>query len=192
MEPKELLDEIRVELDLVEKQGQTHVPVAGLRRYLSALEADAGKSVEYRRQVHEGTLSHATAKNQFNLEMFKSVLDAGKSAINALLIINGGAVVALLGMLSNLAKESNGDQLARYLALPLLQFGLGVLCAAATFALRYFSQEAYSASEEYGDRFHKIGDKIKYGAVAAGVTGYVLFGLGIGNAYRAVTFAFAP
>ncbi|WP_218669160.1 hypothetical protein, partial [Xanthomonas axonopodis] len=70
--------------------------------------------------------------------MFKSVLDTGKSAIDALLIINGGAVVVLLGMLSNLAKESNGDELARYLALPLLQFGLGVLCAAATFALRYF------------------------------------------------------
>ncbi|PBJ83309.1 hypothetical protein CMZ84_01925 [Lysobacteraceae bacterium NML93-0399] len=192
MEPTEILDEIRAELDLVEKQGQTHVPVAGLRHYLAALETDAGKSAEYRRQVHEGTLAHATAKNQFNLEMFKSVLDTGKSAIDALLIINGGAVVVLLGMLSNLAKESNGYELARYLALPLLQFGLGVLCAAATFALRYFSQDAYSASEDYEDRFHKLGDKIKYGAVAVGITGYALFGLGIGNAYRAVNFAFAP
>lgn len=176
----------------MEKQGQTHVPVTGLRRFLVALEADAGKSTEYRRQVHEGTLANFTAKNQFNLEMFKSVLDTGKSAIDALLLINGGAVVVLLGMLSNLAKEDRGDELARYLALPLLQFGLGVLLAAATFALRYFSQAAYSESEEHDDKHYKLGDRIKYAAIATGVSGYVLFGFGIANAYRAVTFAFAP
>lgn len=192
MEPEELLNEIRSELDLVEKQGQTHVPVAGLRRYLVALEADAGKSAEHRRQVHEGTLAHYSAKNQFDLEMLKSVLETGKSAIDALLIINGGAVVVLLGMLSNLAKESNGDELARHLALPLLQFGIGVLCAAATFALRYFSQDAYTASKAFNDKFYKRGNWIKFAAIAVGVSGYVLFGFGIANAYQAVTIAFAP
>lgn len=191
MDTDELLRELRAELDLVEKQGQAQVPVLGLRRFLAELEAGAGNSAEHRRQVHEGTLAHYSAKNQFELEMFKSVLETGKSAIDALLIINGGAVVVLLSMLSNLAKESNGDELARYLAMPLLQFGLGVLCAAATFALRYFSQDAYTASEEFGDKFHKLGDRIKYIAIAAGVSGYVFFGLGIANAYRAVTFAFA-
>ena len=113
MEPEELLEGIRAELDLVEKQGQTHIPIIGLRRFLVAMETDGGKSAEDRRQVHEGTLAHYTAKNQFNLEMFKSVLDTAKHAIDALLLINGGAVVVLLGMLSNLAKEDQGDELAR-------------------------------------------------------------------------------
>lgn len=139
MEPVELINELRQELKRVEDNGQTHVPITGLRQYLSALESDAHDSSEQRRRAHEGTLAHYTAQNQFSLEMFKSVLDTGKSAIDALLIINGGSVVAMLGVLSNLAGKPSGDTLARYFALPLLEFGIGVLLAACCFAFRYFS-----------------------------------------------------
>ena len=92
MEPVELINELRQELKRVEDNDQTHVPITGLRRYLSALESAAHDSSEQRRRAHEGTLAHYTAQNQFSLEMFKSVLDTGKSAIDALLIINGGTV----------------------------------------------------------------------------------------------------
>jgi hypothetical protein len=192
MESLELINEIRTELDLIEKQGQKHVPVSGLRQYLAALEKDTNESSEYRRQAHEGSLAHLSAKNQFDLEMFKSVLETGKSAIDALLIINGGAVISLLGMFSNLAGRPNGDKLASYLSLPLLQFGIGVVLAASTFAFRYFSQDAYAACQDYGDKYHKIGDKLKYVAITLGISGYVAFGFGIANAYRAVVFSFAP
>ena len=192
MEPAELLGDIREQLKSVEDSGHTHVPIAGLRQYLAALESDAHETQEHRRRVHEGMLAHSAAVNQFNLEMFKSVLDAGKSAIDALLIINGGAVIALLGVLSNLAGKENGDKLARGLALPLLEFGVGVLLAACCFAFRYFSQAAYAASESENDKSRMAGNWLRRVAVLIGSAGYVLFGFGITNAYHAVKWAFAP
>lgn len=48
-------------------------------------------------------LTHYAAENEHRIEMLKAVLEAGKSALHALLLIRGGAAVALLGVVSNLA-----------------------------------------------------------------------------------------
>lgn len=190
MESQEVIEEFRKQLDQVEAQGGQQVQVSALRAYLSALEKDASSSLEYRKQQHEGMLAHYAAKNQHSIEMLKAVLEAGKSALQALLAINGGAVVALLGVLSNLAGKSGGGSLAKYLALPLLQFGLGVLVAALGFALRYFSQACYSESSENKDRYHVWGDRFRYAAILSAIGGYVLFGFAVVNAYHAVVWAF--
>lgn len=115
MESQELITEFRKQLDQVEAQGAQQVQVAALRSYLEALEKDASASQEYRKREHEGMLAHYAAKNQHSIEMLKAVLEAGKSALQSLLVINGGAVVALLGVFSSLAGKDGGAALARYL-----------------------------------------------------------------------------
>lgn len=191
MESKEVIEAFREQLDQVEQQGGAQVQVSALRAYLSALEKDAGASQEYRKREHEGMLAHYTAKNQLNIEMIKAVLEAGKSALHSLLIINGGAVIALLGVLSNLAGKPNGVLLAKYLALPLIQFGVGVLCGALGFAFRYLSQACYTESEDAKDNYHKWGDYFRYLAILSAISGYVLFGFAITNAYHAVVWSFS-
>lgn len=191
MESQELINEFRKQLDQVEAQGDQQIQVAALRSYLNALEKDASTSQEYRKQEHEGMLAHYAAKNQHSIEMLKAVLEAGKSALQSLLVINGGAVVALLGVFSSLAGKDGGDALARYLSLPLLQFGLGVLVAALGFAFRYFSQACYSESKAEKDTYQKAGDWFRYAAIFSAVTGYVLFGFAVVNAYHAVVWSFS-
>jgi hypothetical protein len=191
MESRELIEAFRSQLDQVEAQGSQQVQVLALRAYLDALEKDADSTQEYRNREHAGMLAHYTAKSQHSLEMLKAVLDAGKSALHALLIVNGGAVVALLGVMSNLAGRDGGALLARYLALPLLQFGIGVLAGAVGFALRYFSQACYSGSESCGDKDEVWGDYFRYAAVLTALVGYVLFGFGVVNSYYAVVWSFA-
>lgn len=191
MESQEVIEEFRKQLDQVEAQGGQQIQVSALRAYLTALEKDASSSVEHRKRQHEGMLAHYAAKNQHSIEMLKAVLEAGKSALQALLAINGGAVVALLGVLSNLAGKSGGVSLAKYLALPLLQFGIGVLVAALGFAFRYFSQACYSESNGNKDRYHVWGDLFRYAAILSAVGGYVLFGFAVVNAYHAVVWAFS-
>lgn len=115
MESLELINEFRKQLDQVEAQGGQQIQVASLRSYLNALEKDASTSKEYRKQEHEGMLAHYAAENQHSIEMLKAVLEAGKSALQSLLVINGGAVVALLGVFSSLAGKAGGNALARYL-----------------------------------------------------------------------------
>ena len=192
MESQEIIDAFRKQLDQVEAQGSQQVQVSALRAYLDALEKDAGASQDYRNREHAGMLAHYSAKNQHSIEMLKAVLEAGKSALHALLIINGGAVVALLGVMSNLVGKSGGAPLAKYLALPLLQFGIGVLIGAVGFALRYLSQACYSDSSDPQDKLHRWGDLLRYAAILSAIAGYVLFGFAIVNSYHAVVWSFAP
>jgi hypothetical protein len=192
MESQELIDAFRKQLDQVEAQGGAQVQVSALRAYLAALEKDAEASQEYRKQKHEGMLAHYVAKSQHSIEMLKAVLETGKSALHSLLIINGGAVIALLGVLSNLAGKPGGTLLAKYLALPLIQFGIGVLCGALGFAFRYFSQACYAASVGEKDKFEVWGDRFRYIAILLALAGYMLFGFAITNAYHAVFWSFSP
>ena len=135
-------------------------------------------------------LAHYAAKNQHSIEMVKAVLEAGKSALHSLLLINGGAVVALLGVMSNLAGKPGGILLAKYLALPLLEFGIGVLCGALGFAFRYFSQAFYTVSKSDKDKFVTWGDRFRYLTILAAIAGYILFGFAIANSYNAVVWSF--
>jgi hypothetical protein len=191
MEPQELISEFRKQLDQVEMQGGQQVQVTALRTYLAALEKDANASQEHRKREHEGMLAHYAAQNQHSIEMLKAVLEAGKSALQSLLVINGGAVIALLGVFSSLAGKDGGATLARYLSLPLLQFGLGVLVAALGFAFRYFSQACYSESKVDKDSYQKAGNWFRYAAIGSALSGYVLFGFAVVNAYHAVVWSFS-
>lgn len=189
MESQDVIDSLRAQLAQVEEQGNTQVQVSALLAYLSALEKDSDTSSAYREQQHAGMLAHYAAHNQQNIEMLKATLEAGKSALHSLLIINGGAVIALLGVLSNLVGKPNGALLAGYLALPLIQFGLGVLCGGLGFALRYFSQDCYGNASET-NRYENWGHGFKYAAVVSALLGYLLFGFAITNAYHAIEWSF--
>ncbi len=191
METQEVTAAFRNQLDQVEAQGGQQVQVSALRAYLDALDKDAGATQEYRNREHAGMLAHFTANNEHSIEMLKGVLEAGKSALHALLIINGGAAVALLGVMSNLAGKGGGAPLARYLALPLLEFGIGVLVGAIGFAFRYFSQACYSESANTQNPYRRWGDWFRYGAIASAFIGFVLFGFAVFNAYYAVIWSFA-
>ncbi len=192
MESQEIISEIRKQLDQVEAIGHAQVQVAGLRLYLSALEKDASASIEHRKQQHAGMLAEHSAMVQQSLEMFKAVTEAGRSALHSIVIINGGAVVALLGVMANLAGKESGKVFGGYLALPLLEFGLGVLCGGLGFAFRYFSQACYSeATRAEATRYSAWGDRFRYCAITSAVAGYVFFGFAMLNAYNAVVWAFS-
>lgn len=190
METSELIAAFRDQLDQVEAKGHQQVQLSALRAYLEAVEEDAGASQEYRNREHAGMLAQYAAKSDQAIEMLKAVLEAGKSALHSLLLINGGAVIALLGVMSNLVGKTGGSTLAKYLALPLLQFGIGVLVAAVGFAFRYFSQACY-ASAEADNKMERAGDLFRYAAIIAAISGYVLFGFAIANAYMAVVWTFS-
>ena len=194
MEAKDLIDAIRQALNQAEGSGHTQLQIPAFKQYLAALEKAAGESKELRQLDHASSLAHFNATSSHNIEMLKAVLEAGQSALQAVIVINGGAVIALLGVMSNLAVKDGGALLARYLALPLLQFGAAVLCGALGFAFRYFSQAMYGEAAFDSTReskFSRWGDCFRYTAIAAALGGYVLFGFGIFNSYRAVIWTFS-
>jgi len=190
MELKEAVEKFRKDLDETESQGATRIEIATLREYLDQMSQFADVSQQYQDREHANILAQSAARNQFSVEMLKAVLEAGKSALQALLVINGGAAVALLGVMSNLAGKGGVSRLATLLALPMLEFGLGVLLGAVGFAFRYLSQACYAEMADQKSSVTKWGDRLRYAAVATALAGYVLFGVAVVNAYNAVIWSF--
>ena len=191
MENSQAIEILKSELTALRNKGRKLVSIKDLMAALAILESSPQLTAQQLERDHQRILAHYSAERQSDLEMFKSVLESGKTAINALLIINGGAVISLLGALSNLAGKAETSSFARYLALPLAQFGTGVLVAAVCLGLRYFSQASFAESSSFGDRYWKIGQGLTYAAIVVGMAGFVLFGFGLSNSYLAVKWAFA-
>ncbi|MHB8987679.1 MAG: hypothetical protein ACYC6S_02735 [Desulfobulbia bacterium] len=185
MEPAEVIDALKTALAVVKTEGQTTVTVDALERYLEGLRKDAGQSAEIRRLEYQRTLASYDAETKHSIEMFKSVIEAGREALNALVLINGGAVVALLGFMGATISKGLPPALGASLTSPLLQFGFGVLMGALGFGARYFSQAFYSGKKR------KAGIAFTLVAIGFAFVGYTLFGFGIYGAFSAFTTQFA-
>lgn len=185
MEPAEVIDELKAALSEVKAEGQESVTVFALEKFLERLRKDAGQSAELRRLEYQRILAGYDAETKHSIEMFKSVIEAGREALNALVLINGGAVVALLGFMSAAISKGFPQSLGASLTWPLLQFGFGVLMGALGFGARYFSQAFYSGKRR------KTGLAFTLLAILFAFGGYTLFGLGIYGAFTSFSTQFA-
>jgi len=185
METTEAIAKLRQDLQTVKGTGRRWVAIEALEAYLDGLEKGAAQSAESRRLEYQRLLAHYDAQIKTWIEMFKSVIDAGKEALNALLLINGGAVVALLGFLgANIAKEGSAA-LGMRLTSSLLLFGVGVLLGAVAFGVRYLSQAVYAVER------NKIGSTLNVLTILIAIAGYIVFGFGVYGAYLAFGKHFA-
>lgn len=185
MEPAQVIDNLKNALADVKAKGQETVAIAALVTYLDTLRSNASQSIELQKLEAQHTLAQLDVQTKHRIEMFKAVIESGREALNALVLVNGGAVIALLGFMGATLSKGLPQALGLSLTVPLLQFGLGVLMGAVGFAARYFSQACYSAQKE------KWGDAFKIVAILVALAGYGLFGCGIYGAYRAFSVQFA-
>ncbi len=79
------------------------------------------------------------------IEMFRTVIDAGSSALRAAMIMNGGAAIALLSFLSTslVHAENFSTGLVGGVAQALLIFLVGIFLAGSASGTRYLAQYAY-------------------------------------------------
>jgi hypothetical protein len=117
-------------------------------------------------------LAEYDAQVRSHLEAFKATIESGREALNALLLINGGAVVALLGFVGAMASKTNGMAVAASMRAPLLRFGTGVLLGALAFGMRYLAQAFYASDmNRWGHAFNAL-------SISLAIAGYVVFGWG--------------
>jgi hypothetical protein len=194
METIELIDDLRKQLKALEVQKESAVTISGLKGYLDVMEKNSTRSKEYVTRQHEGMLAEHSAKTQWGTELFKAVIESGRSALHSVIIINGGAVIALMSVMSGLVGKPSSNKLAACLAEPMLYFGLGVLAGGLGFALRYISQAFYSSdfNNTNTDKFKLGGDIARWLALVAAISGYILFTLGIVGVFNAFSSTFSP
>jgi hypothetical protein len=185
MEPVEIIEELKNALRHVKSQGQKDVEVESVEKFLELIKRDIEPSNEQRRLEYQRVLAQYQAESNSNLESFKSVIESGNSALNSIILINGGAVIALLGFLSTIFSKEINKALGASITVPLLCFGMGVLSGSLGYGARYFSQALYHEARI------SHGHILRWLSIIFAGVGYTLFGVGIYGTYTAFSTQFA-
>ena len=114
------------------------------------------------------------------LEMFRSVISSGQSAIKASLILNGGAAVALLAFISHLA-ASRPERVSVF-APSIVPFAFGALAIVVTAGLTYITQWLYARPKTI-----KLGFAANIGCILLGIISYGSFVWGLYRTYALLT-----
>jgi hypothetical protein len=133
---------------------------------------------KYREQKFEGYV-----------EEFKATIQAGQAALKSAILINGGASVAILAFIGNLATSEKSKALIPILSCSLAYFVFGTLVAAMASGGAYLSQAAYSKvnqeeTTEATERWKKRGKAFQYTTIIFVIASYILFGLGALLTYK--------
>ena len=195
MKASEVLEILKEAAGAVRKAGASQVPVENLERFTAELERTASASPE---GVSAGDASMEEYKaklaalgnslqqqHESNLEMFRTVITTGQSALKSALLINGGAAIALLAFVGHVWGNANAAHYLPSLIHGLLLFVWGVLSAACAAGATYLSQAGY------GGAFGAWSTKVAYTAhglaIVCVVGAYVLFGLAAWQTFAVVS-----
>ncbi len=191
MKASDLIKDLRLKLEGVKAAGSTGVNVKALEDYLAAAEpaalatenqadpaavADADRRFEVWKT--QASMQHAGA-----VELFKSALESGQTALRFLLAINGGAAIALLAFLGNVATKDPSKVVrvsVQDVNVAMAVFVIGVGLSAASAAFRYLTQFAAAAQWRMW-----MGLAFNIVAVVVGLASLAAFFVGGALAYRA-------
>lgn len=179
MDAKDAISYIRDALDEVAQTGQKFVSISAFREYLNSLEEAVPESPETQKLRHESSLAHYRAIHETNLEMFKSVLESGRTALTSCNLINGGAAVALLAYIGNMLAKNPKTELDFSLGLGLVSFTSGVLLGGIATGTRYLSQASWS------NDWNRCGLSFNIASIVLVLAAYVAFSSGVFFAYSA-------
>ncbi len=173
METKEIIDLIINTLKNSRKKSDNpFISIDALVDYLVTLKKHTSEKSVYDHLEHEKELVTLQNNSQADIEMFRSVIDSGKDALRAIIIVNGGAIVSLLALLANL-EEQLLIKLSKGLTSALALFSLGVFLATVIYGLRYLSQHFFSQDQLNAGYF------FQGTSVYLGVMTYVTFAWGL-------------
>ena len=156
-------DNIIAYLDEVLKSPEAEPRPVDIERY----KADLQNWIEANKHQHEGSL-----------EMFRSVIVAGQSAIKSSFLLNGGAFVALLAFIAHLAQFDSAK--VPTFAACLLYFAFGALAIVVTSGLTYLSQWFYASAYAWAK---KAGFGLNIACIVLGIASYGLFAWGLFATY---------
>ncbi len=159
MNSKLLIEVNRKALQDAEAQGLTSVSTKTLHGIFDGIEQQLANApeepnaivLEKFRSDLAGSLAYQEHVNSWNLEGFKQVIALGQSTLRSVMLINGGAAVAVLAFLGNLVTKSPAVPLLPF-AKSMQAFIVGVFLAAVAYGLTYLSQLFYGGSKPWHQR----------------------------------------
>lgn len=178
VEAKDIVARIRADVGALLEGGREFVHIPTLLQYLSDLEHQAPGISQATELQHKSQLAYHRAVHESQLEMFKSVLESGQTAVNTAILVSGGGTVALLAFIGNLSTKTPMAPVPHALIVALVLFAIGVLCGAMAAGARYLSQFCY------GKFWMRSAIGFHISCVVLVIATYALFGAGVVAAYH--------
>ncbi len=202
-----LIADLREAIGQAKANGQNAILVEKLESYLDEIEiiaktsreqsdVEETKRREEAQRSFENEIKVAQIQSEASLEMFKSVIEAGLTALKSAIIINGGAAIALLAFIGGIINTKKNGASISGIGEALLIFTLGVGLAGIATGLRYITQWLYHDSfdkkitkktaEIKECRLEKIGNYLRNVLVFIGIASFVMFFWGGWKSYTAL------
>ncbi|MEP3113016.1 hypothetical protein [Nisaea sp.] len=164
------------------KKGQKQILTSALIKYLDGcIERSKGADIlpiefEKLKAALQKSNDDHTRRHEFDLENFRSVINMGQNAIKASMLLNGGASVAMLAFIADLAKGH--PALVPDYAFCMSIFVFGALLATVLSGLTYLSQWLYA------DGKIKLGHTMQFTCISTAIASYGFFIWGLYETYR--------
>jgi hypothetical protein len=171
--------QLRELIEDIKSKGTAAIYCDNLIAYLKEVEMSPGTELtpielERFKADLQGWIETRKSQHESQLEMFRSVISAGQSAIKSSFLLNGGGAVALLAFTGHLAQFK--PEAVPTFGECMLPFTLGVLVIAMTSGFTYLSQWLYASPSPNAQR---TGFGFNVLCIALGLSSYGLFTWGL-------------
>lgn len=176
METKEAIAFIREKTKLDDAK-EPFISKDELSKLLDITEKYSSDSLVLRESRHKAEL-------EGNLEVLKSVFMYGQSALKTMILINGGAAIAVMAFLARYISVDNQVADMKLFLISLLVFGMGVLLGSLTIAFTYLTQLSFAQDKDkLGTAFHGV-------SIVLGISSLLIFAVGVYFSYLGFESAF--
>lgn len=146
MQANEVIAIIRNEVRNEKHWGLNFISINAFETYLNNLERDIGNAPTAGNRKHE-----------LDIERFKAVITFADATLKSAMLINGGAVVAILAFIGNIASKGVlAPSLITFITVSMASFASGVLAAVMAGYDSFVTQYAYyQTKSDAGDSAYK-------------------------------------
>lgn len=185
MSAKEFAKQLKAEIEGFASQGQDSISIAtltsGLNKFIDSTDEESESILIERLKAHlQSQVEIEKYNHSAELEMFKSVIQTGQNALKSIVLLNGGAAVALLAFIGKLADVSRLN--IPLFATPLTIFVVGAFLCTISSGLTYLTQCLFSDEGKWRSR---TGYGLQGTSITLGLASLILFGYGTYRAYGA-------
>lgn len=200
MDNKSVIELLKANVADCRERGLTLVPLENIEKLANELEADPELVADDKLREHQIDLSRQLSVESYKARvsgsskrfeyrvrrgelMTNMTVKTAENAVKSLLIVNGGAALALLAFFGAIARTSaelaNKVDVANALAI----FTAGAFMAAVTSCMTYFSQAGFG--QEFGSRSMSMGNWFRCTAISSAAVSAGSFVFGAWIAARA-------
>jgi hypothetical protein len=184
MDNKGVIEVLKANVADCREKGISSVSIEDIERLATELENDPDlvaddalreHRIDLDRQMrvesYKARLSGSSKRFEFRVRraelMTNMTVKTGENAVKSLLVVNGGAALALLAFLGSVARMSDDLAIKSDIANSLAIFTFGAFLAALTSGLTFFSQAGFGG--EFGNHSASVGYWFRRAAIASAV-----------------------